>query len=233
MNRTTSLIIGMSLIIFGGLVLAANLILPLAGWGIGWVARMAWPFLIVGAGIVFVVPALLARRPSGLGGLFIPGVPVLATGVILLFANTFNQWGAWEILWPVEVLAVAAAFLLAAWKLSVIWLLIPAMIIGLNGIVLQFCALTGWWEAWAVLWTVEPLSLGLAFLIIGAAKRLPGMVFAGMLFSAFAGVAFLGMGLVMIGGWTIVRVGWPMLLILLGASLLVLAIIRRPSAALR
>jgi hypothetical protein len=37
--------------------------------------------------------------------------------------------------------------------------------------VLQFCALTGLWNAWAVLWTVEPLSVGLSLLAVSAKTR--------------------------------------------------------------
>jgi hypothetical protein len=233
-NRTVSLVIGIILISIGALALLGSVILPAAGWGLGLIVRMGWPLIIVGAGLAFVLPALLAPMGSGLGGLFIPGVPVLATGAVLFFTSTFNQWGAWQYLWPVEVLAVGLAFLLAAWKLRVIWLVIPALIVGLNGVLLQFCAITNWWSVWAAMWTVEPLALGLAFLWIGLVRKMSILTVLGLAFCGFAGAAFLGMSFILVGGWKLILVAWPALLILAGAGLLALGLVRRrPVAALR
>ena len=233
MNKIASLVIGIILISVGALALLGGLILPAVGWGLGLIVRMGWPLLIVGAGLAFVLPALLAPAGSGLGGLFIPGVPVLATGAVLFFTSTFNQWGAWEYLWPVEVLAVGLAFLLAAWKLRVIWLVIPGLIVGMNGVLLQFCAITGWWSVWAALWTVEPLALGLAFLWIGLARKMSILVILGLAFCGFAGAAFLGMSFILFGGWKLVVISWPVLLILAGAALLAVSLLRRrPAVAL-
>ena len=233
MNKTASFVIGLGLILVGGLALFGTILLPVAGWGFGMIVRITWPLLIVGVGVAFVLPALLATGGSGLGGLFIPGLPVLATGAILFFTSAFDQWAAWRYLWPVEVLAVGLAFLLAAWKLRVIWLVIPGLVGFLNGVLLQFCAITGWWAVWAVLWTIEPLSLGLAFLLIGLARKLPVFLALGLSFCAFAGVAFLGMVFTLMGGWRLLAIFWPGLLILAGLGLLALGLARRPTLALR
>ena len=45
-----------------------------------------WPVLVVGLGLLFVAPPLLTRGKRGLGALFIPGFPILATGAILFLA---------------------------------------------------------------------------------------------------------------------------------------------------
>ena len=163
MGKQLSLLLGIGLVLFGGLALAANLFGQLFGWRPGWVFGLFWPLLVVGVGLAFVIPPLLAHHQRGLGALFIPGMPVLMSGVMLMAANIFNLWWIWEMFWPLEVLALAIGFALAAVWMRVIWLLIPASIIGFNGLVLQFCALTGWWESWAALWAWFLRKVTLAF----------------------------------------------------------------------
>jgi hypothetical protein len=149
---------------------------------------------------------------------------------MLLVANTLGLWLLWEYLWPLEVLSVACGFLLAAIFMDVIWLLIPASIIGFTGLVLQFCALTGWWEAWSVLWTVEPLSLGLALAIIGARRHSPALALTGILFCAFAGFGFILMSTILSAGWWVFGLIGPVILIIAGAVLLLLSLVRHSSA---
>ncbi len=87
---------------------------------------------------------------------------------------------------------MAAAFVLMAVFLKVPWLMIPASILGFTGLVLQFCAATGWWSSWAVLWTVEPFAVGLPLLLIGIAKKIEGVKLAGIILCGLAGLAFAG-----------------------------------------
>jgi hypothetical protein len=87
---------------------------------------------------------------------------------------------------------------------------------------------------WAALWTVEPLALGLAFLWIGLVRKMPTLLLIGLAFCGFAGAAFLGMSFILVGGWRIIMVAWPALLILLGFGLLAMGFVRRrPVEALR
>jgi hypothetical protein len=184
----------------------------------------------VSLGLLFVCPPLLVRGNRGLGGLFIPGVPILVTGGILFFASVFDAWGAWARLWPLEVLAVALGLALAAIKIRTIWLLLPAIVVGANGLLLQFCALTGLWGAWAVLWPIEPLSLGLAFLVIGTKKRLFGLVVASAVFLGLGGISLVGMTAILPGWWLLNLVG-PAALILAGIVVLGWGALRRSPAA--
>jgi hypothetical protein len=137
-----------------------------------------------------------------------------------------NWWGAWSWLWPLEVLSVALAFMLAALHMRVIWLMIPAIIIGANGLLFQFCAITGLWQVWAVMWTIEPLSVGMALLLVGARKRRSGLMMAGVLLCGIGGVGLLGMSAVvstrwLMPGWQwLFRVAGPATLIVVGALLL-------------
>ena len=209
---------------------------PLMGLNVWrWGPWRLWPLVVVGAGLLFIVPPLLAHGKHGLGGLFIPGVPVLVTGGILLFASVFNAWGAWSWLWPLEVLAVAAGFLSAAIHTRNIWLLIPAITVGTSGLLLQFCAITGWWGVWAVLWTVEPLAVGLALLAVNVKQRSAGLSIAGVTACALAGVGLLeSLAIVALSAvfsvWGLWQWMGPVTLIFAGFLLLVMSVLHRPSA---
>ena len=96
MNKQLSIAVSIVLI-FTGVV---TLVFILAGSVFNFRIRQLWPLTIVVSGLLFVLPPLLVRGKRGLGGLFIPGIPVLTTGTILLFASVFRQWNAWAWLWP-------------------------------------------------------------------------------------------------------------------------------------
>jgi hypothetical protein len=180
MNKQPSLLAGIILILVGILALMFNLAVPVLGLGLWWDVWRLWPLAVVGLSAFLVLPPLFVRGRRALGVLFVPGMPILTTGAILLLASVFDLWFVWEWLWPLEVLALAQGLLFAAVYTRVIWLIIPTIIIGANGLVLQFCALTGLWEVWAVLWTVEPLSVGLSLLVVSARRRRSGLFVAGL-----------------------------------------------------
>jgi hypothetical protein len=229
MSKRFSILVGILLILMGGLALAFTLVMPVLGVSVlRWGAWRLWPLVVVGAGLIFVVSPFLARGKRGLGGLFIPGVPILATGGILLYASVFDAWYAWEWLWPVEVLAVALSFVFAAIYMRVIWLLIPAIIVGANGLVFQFCAITGFWESWAVLWAVEPLAVGLAFLIVNLKARSNGLFVAGAILCAVAAFGMIGMSALFPGQILISALG-PTTLSFVGLLLLINSLLRRPA----
>jgi hypothetical protein len=226
MNKQTFLA-GVILITVGILALMCNLTMPMLELNVWrWGLWRLWPLVIVSVSIFFLLPPLLVRGQRALGALFIPGMPILTTGAILLFASVFDLWSAWEWLWPLEVLALAEGFLFAAVYTRVIWLVIPSIIIGANGLVLQFCALTGLWGTWSVLWTIEPLSVGLALLMISAKNRSAGLFVAGVVLCGLAGMGLIGMAAMMSpatllpGLWLIHLVG-PALLVLSGLLLMV------------
>lgn len=227
MNKRTSAFIGLGLILVGMMALASTLLLPLFGIELlhNGLLRL-WPLTISGLGWCFILPPLLVRKKRGLGGLFIPGIPILTTGAILTFTSFFNWWSAWEWLWPLEVLSVSAGFIAAAIYMRVIWLCIPAFIIGANGLLFQFCAITGLWDVWAVMWTIEPLSIGLALLFIGARKNRSGLLLAGLILCTLSGVGLIGMMAIVsmsaiFAGWWLFRLAGPALLIFLGILMLV------------
>jgi hypothetical protein len=236
MEKRFSLFAGIILLVVGALALASNGAVVLLGldlWRLPW---RFWPLAVVALGLIFVVSPFLARRRRGLGWLFIPGMPVLVTGGILLFTSVFGAWGAWSWLWPLEVLSVALGFLFAALGTRALWLLIPAIIIGANGLLFQLCAVTGWWNVWSVLWTIEPLSAGLALLVFGLSKRATGLVIAAAALLGLGGAGLISMtALVWLktawsGSWML-GLSAPFTLMAAGLLLLILSVLHRSKSA--
>jgi hypothetical protein len=218
MQKKASLLIGLTLILLGLLFLAGNLLIQSAGSGF-FPGLRTWPILVVGAGLLFCLPPFLFPRQRGLSGLFIPGLPVLTTGILLFIASMTENWSIWTTFWPLEVLSLAAAFILMAIFLRVPWLMIPASILGFTGAVLQFCAFTGLWSSWAVLWTVEPLAVGLPLLLIGLAKKIEGLKLAGIILCGLAGLAFAAMSSLLVTSSWITRLIGPAVVLVLGLLL--------------
>jgi hypothetical protein len=109
--------------------------------------------------------------------------------------------------------------------MRVVWFAIPATIIGLNGLVFQFCAITGLWAWWSWLWIIEPLSVGLALLIVNIRVRASGLAIAGYI---LCGIAALGLILVMtvLSQWWVVSLIGSGALIFCGVMVLGWSIIR-------
>jgi hypothetical protein len=215
MNKFVSLFFGIILVVVGALALASNLLGDLF-----WAGFRAWPLLVVAAGLAFVLPPLLARGERGLGGLFVPGLPVLITGGILLAASLFNRWDIWAYAWPLEVLALGLGLLLLGIWLRVVWLAIPAFLVLGNGLALQFCALSGQWHLWSLLWVVEPLALGLAFLVVGLFQRSKVFLVLGLSFTGFALLAASVLALIVFSAGWVLGLAGPALLVLAGLALL-------------
>jgi hypothetical protein len=230
MQRMFTLLMGVMLVACGLFALAANAVLPVIGFSVSWLAPWRfWPLIVLGVGAMLLLFALMSFRRPALGALFIPAVPVSVVGLILLYASLFDQWRVWESAWALVVLAVAAGFVLAMAFARSIWFGIPAIVIGLNGLVLAFCAVTGLWSWWSVLWTVEPLAVGLILLLVAYKTRSGVVGLVGLSACAFAAFAFSVMsGLVLFGGWAFRLMG-PAMLVLFGVILLGWGLVRRPA----
>lgn len=224
MNKRRSMIWGGLLILLGVMQLIAGIVMPMFGMR-RWGPWRLWPVLVVGLGAFLILLPLLNPSKRGLGALFIPSFPILTTGGLLFLSSVFNAWELWGWLWPLELLSVATGFLFAALYTRAMWLLFPAIVVGVNGVLFQFCALTGWWEIWSVLWTLEPLAVGLGFLTVNLKQRSPGLFLAGLILCGVAALCFMGMT-AFIPLWRLVPGGrffnllGPVLLILVGAGLL-------------
>jgi hypothetical protein len=229
MQKKASLLIGVTLIVLGILALAGNLLLQVVGHGFVLGFR-AWPIFVIGAGLFLCLPPFIFSHQRGLSGLFVPGLPTLITGLLLFVGSITGYWGIWAYLWPLEVLSLAAAFILMAVFLKIPWLMIPASILGCTGLVLQFCAATGWWSSWAVLWTVEPFSVGLPLLLIGLSKKIDGVKLAGIILCGLAGLGFAAMSTVLVTSMWITRLIGPALVLALGVLLVVSALAKHSPA---
>ncbi len=230
MNRRSFVLVGGSLVSLGILSLMFTLVSSLLGFNPFGIIGRFWPLLIIGAGLLFAVPPFMVRGKRGLGALFIPGLPVLMTGTILLLASVFDAWSIWAWLWPLELLSLAMGFIAAALYMRIIWFAIPATIIGLNGLVFQFCAITGLWQWWSWLWIIEPLSIGLALLIVNVKAQKSGLTIAGLI---LCGLAVLGLALMMtvFSGWWLVSLVGSGALIFCGLALLGWGLVRGIPAA--
>lgn len=225
MERRSSILAGGALILLGSALLVFLITASLVGFDLRSFIWRLWPLTITGVGLFFVMPPFLVRDRRGLGALFIPGMPILTTGGILLLASVTNAWNVWAWLWPMELISLAMGFLFAAVYMRLIWLIIPATIIGMNGMVFQFCAITGLWHWWSVLWVVEPLSVGLPLLFIGLRRDIRGLKIAGFVLCGIAGAMFMLM-LLILGAWWPMALFGPGLLILGGLAMLAWGMLR-------
>jgi hypothetical protein len=227
MQKKASLLFGVTLIILALLALAGNLLWDASGIDLLTSGFRTWPLAVVGAGLLFCIPPFLFRDHKGLAGLFIPGIPVLVTGGMLFAASTTGNWSLWGTWWALEVIALAVGFVLAAIFLRVVWLTIPASIIGFTGLVLLFCSITGLWISWAVLWTVIPFSVGLPLLVIGLFQKNEGVKLAGLIVTGFAGLAFTAMSALIVTSSWLTKVAGPAVILLLGLFMVISSVLNK------
>jgi hypothetical protein len=219
-DRILSLVFGLGLVFVGMISLAGNLFLRLDAWRL-------WPVVVVLLGLGLTVPGFFGLVKRGFGSFFIPGIPLLTTGIILLVGSLFHRWGVWAVAWPFEVLGVALGFTLAAIFMRLPALAIPAFIIGANGLLLLFCNLTGLWQAWALLWPIEPLSIGLGLLVLAFFNKSHGTRVAAVVLMLIAGGGFFLMSFISVFNYSILRFGAPLMLIITGIILAALSFFRR------
>jgi hypothetical protein len=229
MQKIITVLIGLSLLMFGVMTLAANLILPALGVRFTWLEPWRyWPMIVLGIGSLLFMLGLLSIRRAGWGALFIPAIPINVTGGLLLIGSVFNYWHIWSFGWSFIILGLAVGFLFAAVSTRIVWFVIPAILVGANGLALAFCSITGLWHWWSFLWIIEPLAVGLVLLLVAFKTRSPVVTIVGASFCAFAIVTGLMMvGVVMVGNWGF-RMMFPALLIFLGCLLLAWGASRNP-----
>ncbi len=163
------------------------------------------------------------------GSLYV-GLLLILVGLMFLFiegaARTMQPLGVslgWSNLWPLLLVMVGLAF----WLPLFVWserrselagLAIPATLFTANGLILLYTAITGNWAAWAYLWTLEPLALGLSFLVLYyLTNRHKALAVVAAFFIAVGGFLFLIFASAF-GGMVAILV--PLLLIAAGLILL-------------
>jgi hypothetical protein len=96
-NSRASLVVGLALVGLGVLFLLQQFF-DFNFWG------ALWPLLIIGAGGLLFVAAMLGGRESA--PLFIPGSIVTMVGAILFVLNLTDRWEAWSYAWTLIIAAV-------------------------------------------------------------------------------------------------------------------------------
>lgn len=215
MTKRSSAIFGLLLIFLGVQTFFYRAFLPVFGLETG--NGRLWPLFFANIGILLVLAPFMARQNRGLGALFIPGVPIVVTSGVLLLASITDWWGMWQYMWPLVIIGIALGFIAAAAWTRIVWFLIPATIIGINGLVFFFCAVTDLWEIWAAIWPAELLSVGLSLLLVNVWVRSKGIFTAGIILSVMAGFGFALMALVLTGWVSVIAA-----LVLVGTGVLLL-----------
>ena len=217
MKKIVAALVGVSLMLWGVMVLAGGAFLPALGIQVSWLQPWRlWPLIVIGVGDFLALLAMFFLRRRGMGAIFIPALPVMTTGAILFFASVFDQWHVWSSAWSLIVLALALGFVLAGITTRIVWFAIPAILIGMNALAFVFCSFTGLWSWWSVLWAIEPAAIGLVLLLVSYKSHSSVVGLIGILFLGFAAVAVpMMMGLVMVHGFFSALLG-PAFLILLG-----------------
>lgn len=222
-EKLFNLIAGVTLLIIGLIALVGNTFLTTNAWKL-------WPVMIVLAGTGLTIPGFLGFAHRGFGAFFIPGMPVLVTGLILLFASLTGYWEIWSVAWVLEILGLALGFIMAAIFMRVPGLAIPAFIIGTNGMMLAFCAITGLWQSWAILWPIEFLAVGLGLLVLGIANQSAGVkTAASVLLTIAGGGFFITAFLSVFNDNSIMKFAVPVMLLVTGGLLTVTYFFQRSS----
>ncbi|PKO13264.1 MAG: hypothetical protein CVU39_19835 [Chloroflexi bacterium HGW-Chloroflexi-10] len=163
-NRKTSYAWGIILVLFGGLLLANQLIPNLR-------ISLDWPWIVMGVGAVFILLAIFTRT----GGLAIPGSIVGGIGAILYYQDLTGNWETWSFAWTLIPgfigVGIALATLISprenpdGWSSSITMLVISLITFILFGGSLYFGLGN------LVLWPILVIGLGLFLLVKGLLKK--------------------------------------------------------------
>lgn len=229
MQKILTILTGLSLLLFGVCALAGNLLLPGLGIRLTWLEPWRyWPLIVLGVGTLFFMLGLFSIRKPGFGAFFIPAIPINVTGALLFVASLFDMWQIWSFGWAFVVLGLAVGFLFASVATRNLYLGIPAIVLGANGLVLSFCSITGLWSWWSVLWTIEPLVVGLVLMLIAFKSGSPAVKIIGAAISGFALLTlFLAVSMSFMNGLGF-RLLLPVLLFVVGGLLLARGTVRLP-----
>ncbi len=163
-------------------------------------------------------------RNSVFWGLFL----IVLGGLFLLFqfsepiGRALGIELGWR-LWPLFVLFAGLAFwapILLSWKerRRQAGLAMPGMILTVNGLILLYQSLTGDWDSWAYLWTMEPIAVALGLLTIYfLGHQDKGLLVAASIVGGI-GLFFFVIFASAFGGW--LRYLIPLALILIGLMFL-------------
>jgi len=105
-SRSSSIVIGLVLLIVGGLFLAAQLFPALGSWLL---FRFDWPVYIILAGVVLLLIGLV----SGVPAMAVPASIIGGIGGLLYWQNATGNWESWAYAWTLIPGFVGVGIILA------------------------------------------------------------------------------------------------------------------------
>ena len=96
--RNRSSLTGGLILILSGFLFLLNQVIP-----------DSWPFLIIGAGGIFLIFGVILQN----GGLMIPGTLTAGAGGILLYQSLTGDWASWFYLWPLVPASMGVGMILS------------------------------------------------------------------------------------------------------------------------
>ena len=88
MDNRRGIVFGILIILLGTFLLASKYLNLPSDF-------MAWPFIVIGVGLIFILAAIFTRS----GGLAVPGCIIAGIGGILYFQNLTGNWLSWTYSW--------------------------------------------------------------------------------------------------------------------------------------
>lgn len=161
-------------------------------------------------------------------GTLVVGSVLIVVGILFLVASILGRSviGVW---WPVFIVAVGLLFFLPLTLPEGGWgaFAIPGSIVTMTGLVLLFQNIFSAWASWAYAWAlVAPFGVGAGLYLFGVHADTKGLKDAGSVVMKVGLILFLAFGfffegLLNVSGSLVVRIVWPVLLILVGLWVIV------------
>lgn len=150
-------------------------------------------------------------------------------GVYLLAIQFFpplRRYALNESNWPLLLVGLGGAFLLAALLTWEPRFMVPAAMASGTGFILYWQNATGDWASWSYLWTLLPglAGVGIFLMHLMQGQFRQGIVAGGILIAASAAACLIFSS--MYGAFAFLGLYWPLLLVLLGVILFAQAFLR-------
>jgi len=95
------------------------------------------------------------------------GIVVIGNLLMVTIAGFLNWWGLYEYGWPIQLFLVSLGLAVVMAATRVIWFLIPAGIVLVNGLLLSISQLLNFWDMWERVWILDIwLAGGIVFATI-------------------------------------------------------------------
>jgi hypothetical protein len=159
---------------------------------------------------------------------------LIIVGLYILLVNLADAflWLGWAQLWPGFVALAAIAFCLPilVWREhrdALAGLAVPGTILLCNALFFFYNSLTGDWDAWAYLWSLEPVALGAGLFSLWLIGPRSSLVLVAAAVAGLVGLLLFSLFGTLFGSSLAATVA-PIVLIALGLLLLVRGLTGRP-----